>query len=125
MHEPSQVDLFQLTGTISLPACNVYSARAAPASGWHSCGINPKGCAIMRLSESTFGSLIMLTDEDAQTIWQMPPAELSLPRDEVHVWRARLDRPQQLADLRATLAPDEQARAARYYFQVDREHFTA
>jgi len=78
----------------------------------------------MRLSELTFGSLIMLTDEDAQTIWQMPPAELSLPRDEVHVWRALLDRPQQLADLSATLAPDEQARAARYHFRVDREHFT-
>ncbi|MFL6214166.1 MAG: 4'-phosphopantetheinyl transferase family protein [Blastocatellia bacterium] len=67
----------------------------------------------------------MFIREDTQTIWQSPPAELSLPRDEVHVWRARLDQPQRLAEFSATLAPDEQARAARYHFQKDRDHFIA
>src|SRR5690349_1453570 len=79
----------------------------------------------MRLSESRFGSLFMFTSEDAQTIWQQPPAELSLARDEVHVWRARLDQSQRLADFSATLAADEKARASRYRFQIDREHFIA
>jgi 4'-phosphopantetheinyl transferase len=77
----------------------------------------------MRLSEFTFGSLIMRSGEDAQTIWQSPTTELSLPRDEVHVWRARLDQPQRLAAFSALLASDEQARAARYRFAKDRDHF--
>jgi 4'-phosphopantetheinyl transferase len=79
----------------------------------------------MRLAESVFGSLFMLTDEDAQTIWQPPPAELSLARDEVQVWRARLDPSPQLADFSAMLAADERARALRYRYQIDRQHFIA
>ncbi|HEY0525039.1 MAG TPA: 4'-phosphopantetheinyl transferase superfamily protein [Stellaceae bacterium] len=44
---------------------------------------------------------------------------------EVHVWHLPLDVPQyQLAALRSILAPDEQARAARFVFDRDRDHYT-
>jgi 4'-phosphopantetheinyl transferase len=82
-------------------------------------------CAIIRPPEATFGSLIMPSGENLQTIWQSPPGELSLASDEVHVWRARLDQPQLLADFSATLALDEQARASRFRFPDDRNHFIA
>jgi len=65
----------------------------------------------------------MRRDQDAETIWQLPSADLSLPRHEVHVWRAALDQPQSLSDFYAVLAPGEKDRAARFHFQKDREHF--
>jgi 4'-phosphopantetheinyl transferase len=41
---------------------------------------------------------------------------MRLPEDELHVWRASLDRAPEVADeLRAVLSPDELARAARFY----------
>lgn len=59
-------------------------------------------------------------------LWLDPPADLTLSRDEVHVWRADLDPPasrfQQLAQ---TLSPDEQSRAERFYFEQHRHHFIA
>ena len=67
----------------------------------------------------------MRTDENAETIWQPPGVELRLPHHEVHVWRARLDLPRALPGFLATLAPDEQGRAARFHFQKDRDHFIA
>jgi 4'-phosphopantetheinyl transferase len=67
----------------------------------------------------------MPTDQDAEMIWQLPSADLSLPRHEVHVWRALLDQPQSLNAFLASLAPDEQERAARFLFQKDRERFIA
>lgn len=61
-----------------------------------------------------------------ETEWQEPPGGLSLPGGEVHVWRASLEcAGPLLLSLRATLAPDEQARAARFHFRKDRDHFTA
>jgi 4'-phosphopantetheinyl transferase len=49
---------------------------------------------------------------------------ISLPYDEVHVWRAILDQPQsRVSSFFRTLAQDEKERAARFYFQKDREHF--
>lgn len=52
--------------------------------------------------------------------WAPPPRELSLPYDEVHVWRATLD----IADadfgrLTADLSPEERIRASRYRFSFD------
>jgi 4'-phosphopantetheinyl transferase len=42
----------------------------------------------------------------------------------VHVWRAALDNyPSQIAGLLCTLSEDEQARAERFHFQIDRERF--
>jgi len=44
--------------------------------------------------------------------------------DEVHVWRANLDKaPSQIQGFFHNLAADERARAERFYFERDREHF--
>src|SRR5262245_49624616 len=49
---------------------------------------------------------------------------LKLENDEVHVWRAVLDRtPMRVRSLRQLLAANEQGRADRFRFQKDREHF--
>jgi 4'-phosphopantetheinyl transferase len=49
---------------------------------------------------------------------------LVLGCDDVHVWRATLDQtPSQIQSFLHTLAADEQARAERFYFERDREHF--
>lgn len=56
--------------------------------------------------------------------WQAPPVTLTLADDEVHVWRASLNLPPaQIQHLRSVLAADEQARAERFHFQKDRDHF--
>lgn len=56
--------------------------------------------------------------------WRLPPEPFILGSDEVHVWRATLDQPtSQIECFQHTLAADEQARAERFYFQRDREHF--
>ncbi len=56
--------------------------------------------------------------------WQ-PPAMLVLARDEVHLWLVSLEQaPECVSQFWATLAPDEQARAARFVFEKDRRKFT-
>ncbi len=57
--------------------------------------------------------------------WCLPPQTLVLGRDEVHVWRARLDQqtPSQIQSFLHNLAADEQARAEKFYFERDRERF--
>ena len=56
--------------------------------------------------------------------WRAPPETLVLGCDEVHVWRATLDQtPSQIQSFRHNLAADEQARAERFHFERDREHF--
>jgi len=56
--------------------------------------------------------------------WRTPPETLVLGSDEVHVWRAALDQPpSQVQSFLHNLAADEQARAERFYFERDREHF--
>ena len=47
-----------------------------------------------------------------------------LPADEVHVWRVDLGRVAEVRQL-SHLSPDEVARARRFRFQVDRDHFVA
>ena len=60
----------------------------------------------------------------APTQWRSPPEGLVLNPDEVHVWQASLGQtPSQIQSFRNTLAADEQARAERFYFEKDREHF--
>ena len=57
--------------------------------------------------------------------WESAPVGLELARDEVHVWRIRLDRPAEVvARLGRTLAPEERAKAARFRFEKDRDHYT-
>src|SRR5271163_4602803 len=64
----------------------------------------------------------------------MPPSEqwspgtnpVELAADEIHVWRARLECSGQiLRQFEATLAPDEIARADRFFFPRDRNSFVA
>ena len=56
--------------------------------------------------------------------WRSPPETFVLGCDEVHVWRATLDQtPSQIQSFLHNLATDEQARAERFYFEKDREHF--
>jgi 4'-phosphopantetheinyl transferase len=56
--------------------------------------------------------------------WRDPPEALSPGAGEVHVWRAALDQsPTRIDSYLRTLAPDERARAERFHFPGDREHF--
>jgi 4'-phosphopantetheinyl transferase len=58
--------------------------------------------------------------------WINPPSETPLADGEVHLWRASLvQSPDALRRYHATLAPDESAKAARYHFQRDRDHYVA
>jgi 4'-phosphopantetheinyl transferase len=58
--------------------------------------------------------------------WSAPKNVNSLGSHDVHVWRAWLDQPKRYLDrLRQTLSADERARAARFYFQRDRDRFCA
>jgi 4'-phosphopantetheinyl transferase len=58
--------------------------------------------------------------------WLKAPTDLSLSRDDVHVWRVELERSQlQLQELAETLSSDEQVRAERFYFEQHRQHFIA
>ena len=56
--------------------------------------------------------------------WSLPPADLVLSHAEIHIWRAFLDQPLSLVEqLAQTLSADESARAERYHFAYDRQHF--
>lgn len=60
----------------------------------------------------------------AITVWQLPPQHLVLGTNEVHIWRASLNRPEaDVADLRGLLSSDEIERAGKFRFQKDRDHF--
>ncbi|MBE2201436.1 MAG: 4'-phosphopantetheinyl transferase superfamily protein [Anaerolinea sp.] len=57
-------------------------------------------------------------------IWQTPPPDLTLPPDAVHVWQVHLEPgPQRINDLSPLLAADERERAARFYFDRDRQRY--
>src|SRR5882724_1052650 len=56
--------------------------------------------------------------------WGPNPGQLELEEGEVHVWRAYLDRTEiVLHQFEATLSADEKARADRFVFRRDRNHF--
>ena len=60
------------------------------------------------------------------TAWPAAPAVLELPGLDVHVWRANLDLEKwRLEQLHKVLSADEQAKAARFHFEKDRNHYTA
>src|SRR5713226_9326224 len=59
-------------------------------------------------------------------VWLAPTTNSALPNDEVHVWRADLDRPRlQLRRLYGMLSADEQQRAGRFRFERDGNRFIA
>jgi len=58
------------------------------------------------------------------TPWCAPPETMTLGENEVHVWRASLERPcSEIEALKHHLAEDELARADRFHFQRHRTHF--
>lgn len=58
--------------------------------------------------------------------FSLPPSDLRLTNDEIHIWCALLDQPTSLVDkLVCALSIDERARAGRFYFEEDRERFIA
>jgi 4'-phosphopantetheinyl transferase len=66
----------------------------------------------------------MTISDTITAFWQLCWQNMTLANDEVHVWRVSLDQPQsRLRSLRETLAPDEQVKAERFYFQEDRDRF--
>ena len=59
-------------------------------------------------------------------VWKPSSQSLTITAGEVHVWRASLAVPAaELGRWEATLEADERARAARFHFQTDRDHFVA
>jgi 4'-phosphopantetheinyl transferase len=61
----------------------------------------------------------------SQVEWADTREPLALSRDQVHLWKMRLDRAESDPVLERTLAPDELARAQRFHFERDRRRFTA
>src|SRR5258706_2800416 len=56
--------------------------------------------------------------------WGPTPGPLALEKAEIHLWRAYLDRAEMvLHQFEATLSTDEKARADRFVFRRDRNHF--
>ena len=63
---------------------------------------------------------------DVEIQWDQPPSQWPLQGKDIHVWAVALDvLPAQLSAFEATLSPDEQNRAHRFYFERDRNHFIA
>lgn len=61
-----------------------------------------------------------------EPIWRVPDGTLVLSSEDAHLWRIDLDLdPPDLRTLASTLSPAEQARAARFFRAIDRDHFTA
>lgn len=57
--------------------------------------------------------------------WIAPPPDPRLAPDEAHAWLIPIDLPpRRLAEMAATLSPDEEARAARFHFARDRVRYT-
>ncbi len=57
--------------------------------------------------------------------WRVPPSDLALMEDVVHVWSVPLAGPDyDMQGLQSLLEPDELARAQRFYFARDRHHWT-
>ena len=58
--------------------------------------------------------------------WLSSPVDLTLSKDEVHIWRAALDLPAaRLQKLVKSLSADEQVRAERFHFEQHRQRFIA
>ena len=56
--------------------------------------------------------------------WCHPPEWLVVKREDVHVWRARLNQPAStVKSFRSILSPDELRRADSFYFEKDRTRF--
>lgn len=57
--------------------------------------------------------------------WNIPPTDLKLAENEVHVWRVSLEVPgHEIESLKKILVPEEIERANKFYFEKDRRHWT-
>lgn len=72
------------------------------------------------------GSRKNVSMTEVDSTWQPAhPVDIALEAGEVHLWLADLEVPSTLLSrLAAYLSPEESARAARFYFARDRDHFT-
>ncbi|GCF07277.1 4'-phosphopantetheinyl transferase family protein [Dictyobacter arantiisoli] len=60
----------------------------------------------------------------SQDLWRSPPAFLQLAENVIHLWYAPLEQPKSVVEqLYQTLSTEERARAKRFYFERDRQHF--
>lgn len=58
--------------------------------------------------------------------WRLPPSHLRLSADEIHVWRFFLNVSNPILDsLGHALSSDENSRANRFRFEIDRDRFIA
>ena len=58
--------------------------------------------------------------------WRFAPRGLRIEAGAVHVWRARLDRPdEEMTAFKSMLSADENERAARFHFDRDRKRYIA
>lgn len=58
--------------------------------------------------------------------FELPPSDLKLAADEIHIWFVVLDQPVPVLEaLVQVLAPDERTRAERFLFRKDRRRFMA
>lgn len=56
--------------------------------------------------------------------WKIPPPDLALAKDDVHLWSLDLDQPVESTQaLTQVLSPDEVQRAGHFYFEKDRRQF--
>lgn len=61
---------------------------------------------------------------DSDGCWEIPPSDLALSDDEVHVWQAALEQPSDVVNkLARVLSSDELTRAERFHFARDRRRF--
>ncbi|MFL7793851.1 MAG: 4'-phosphopantetheinyl transferase superfamily protein [Anaerolineae bacterium] len=61
---------------------------------------------------------------DPGPLWHLPPSDLALSSDDVHIWCASLEQPDgRVHRLAQTLSGDEMARAERFRFEGDRRRF--
>jgi len=85
-------------------------------------------CRVTEKQPATPGSRIMTGQcNDAVRIsWPDPPAHWSLQKGEIHVWAENLQpSAARISAFVKTLSEDETARAARFHFDRDRDHFIA
>ena len=62
--------------------------------------------------------------QDCWGWWSIPPADLIMTGDEVHIWQINLDQPDSMVqELTQVLSAHELTRAKRFYFEQDRRRF--
>ena len=69
----------------------------------------------LAISQNSFTDL-------SETPWRIPPSNLSLEKNEVHIWLAQLDQ-EKVTEFVEILSNSERARANRFRFEIDRKRF--